>query len=357
MGRRDRYIFAADQRKRKRRHTALWILLGILGALILTFAAGIAVSRSVKLYRESAVIPDLPEELRGFRILHVSDLHGEVYGSGQQAVGTALDGVSVSCVVMTGDMLGKDGDFGPLAQFLDRMPTGVPVYCIPGDEDPDYLDAAGHGTATPYSLWAEALIDRGGVILDRPVLVAERGRRKSARLWLIPDSVLTMDLDSHEATWQGRLDSMRMSGGTEAGIRVAEYQLDRARAIRESVADIRETDILILVTHMPLTADMVSMRNEGSTRADLFSTRRVSLVLSGHLCAGQFRLPGLGAVSVPGLGTFPEDDRITGMTWVSGLQQDISPGLGASSIYPWWASFRFFNPPAMTLVTLTSNRN
>ncbi|MBR5344806.1 MAG: metallophosphoesterase [Clostridia bacterium] len=356
MAPRNRYVFAVDCRPHRGRRFFLAALLILLVLLGLFYVGGRVASRSVQYEKTNVVVPDLPEDLRGFSILHVSDLHGETYGQRQAAIASAVGNVGYSCAVITGDMLGPNGEYQPLLDLISALPDSAPIYYLPGDEDPDYLDSVGHGTATPFAAWAELLASRGVTILDRPVLFT-RGRNDAARLWLIPDSILTMDCASEEATWQGRMNSMVRSGGSDAGIRVANYQLERIQAIRKVIEgkQILETDILVLVTHVPLTEDTVNLRNENSTRSDIFATRKASLVLSGHLCGGQFRLPFLGAVWVPGLGNFPEDDEIMGLTWASGVPQHISPGLGASSIYPWWASNRFFNPPVITKLVLTNS--
>ena len=359
MAARNRYVFAVDHRPHRVRRFLIALVL-ILAVLVgLFYAGGRIASRSVKYEKINVAVPDLPADLRGFSILHLSDLHGETYGRKQSAIASAIGTAGFSCAVITGDMLGPRGEYQPLLDLISVIPESVPVYYLPGDEDPDYLDSVGHGTATPYAAWAELLAARGVTILDRPVLIT-RGRNDAARLWLIADNILTMDTASEEATWKGRLTSMQRSGGSDAGIRVANYQLERVRAVREVVEgrQITEKDILVLVTHIPLTADTVAMRNESTTRADIFATRKASLVLSGHLCGGQFRLPALGAVYVPGHGNFPEDDEIMGLTWEAGVPQHISPGLGACGapdFYPWWASVRFYNPPVVTRLVLNNS--
>ena len=68
---------------------------------------------------------DLPEELNGFRILHLSDLHGAVYGDRQAAFSAALKDVRYACVVMTGDMLGPNGDM----QFVEKIKALVDERC------------------------------------------------------------------------------------------------------------------------------------------------------------------------------------------------------------------------------------
>ena len=48
------------------------------------------------------------------------------------------------------------------------------------------------------------------------------------------------------------------------------------------------------------------------------------------------------------------DVQITGMGYLGGVWQHISPGLGPSGLYP-WMPFRLFNSPGATMLVLTSS--
>ena len=135
--------------------------------------------------------------------------------------------------------------------------------------------------------------------------------------------------------------------------RVAEYQLSRAEEIRTSLAEMKATDVQVVLCHAPLGADYVSTVMGWGTRSDVFSLRRAALILSGHYCGGQFRLPFLGPVYLPDAGWFPGDEGVRGLSWVNGIPEYISPGLGASHAVP-WQPFRLFNTPTVTRITLTS---
>ena len=63
----------------------------------------------------------------------------------------------------------------------------------------------------------------------------------------------------------------------------------------------------------------------------------------------------MGAVYVPELGFFPQDEKITGMGYLAGVWQHISPGLGAGTDYPWFMPMRLFNSPGATMLVLTPN--
>ena len=84
--------------------------------------------------------------------------------------------------------------------------------------------------------------------------------------------------------------------------------------------------------------------------------RSVSLVLAGHYCGGQVRVPFAGALKAPDSanisGWLPQDNLIQGLSTIQGVTQYISPGLGASDAYP--IPLRMFNTPSITILTLTS---
>ena len=87
---------------------------------------------------------------------------------------------------------------------------------------------------------------------------------------------------------------------------------------------------------------------------------RVDLLLCGHYLGGLMRLPWIGAIFIPSqtlplYGLFPGEQMYTalsreGSTWVY-----TSTGLGGSDpLYPAFF-FRLFNPPSVTLLTLTTS--
>ena len=112
---RNQYIFASELIRKNRKHhirTAVLLLLPIL--IVLLWVVNFTLSHRVLLREEKLTILNLPPDLENYSILHISDLHGERFGEGQKGIDSVLDNVRYSCVVMTGDMLGEDGDVGPL---------------------------------------------------------------------------------------------------------------------------------------------------------------------------------------------------------------------------------------------------
>ena len=88
-------------------------------------------------------------------------------------------------------------------------------------------------------------------------------------------------------------------------------------------------------------------------KEELFSLRYASLILAGHYNGGQWRIPFAGAIYVPELGWFPKDDQVQGLSYVAGVPQFISPGLGSDPHYEHQPG-RIFNSPVITRIVLTS---
>ena len=261
---------------------------------------------------------------------------------------------NVSCIVLSGDMVGESGDVDPLLQLLDMTPRDVSVYLIAGDSDPPPLNPAAHGSISPYADWLQAAVEHGAIYLDEP----QSQVRGDSTLWLIPEYLYSLDLDATEAAYAAQRDALRgeeliLTADQAAQLRVAEYQLEKIASIREKLTQITEDDIQVAISHMPLDDEYVSTMLQWTTKEDVFSFHRVSLILAGHYCAGQWRIPQVGALYCPAFGWFPEDSLIVGLNYLSGIPQYISPGLGASPYYSLQPG-RLFNSPAITYVQLTN---
>ena len=200
---RNQYIFASELTKRNRSHrfrTAVLILLPIL--IVSLWVLNITVSRRVQLQEIKLTVLNLPEDLENFSILHLSDLHGARFGEGQKAIETALGTTRYSCVVMTGDMLGEDGDVQPLLELVALMPKDTPKFLIPGDTDGPAVETKAHSSLSVYTDWADRLIAAGVKIVDKPVLIT----REKGRIWFVPEELYALDLDGCACVYRNQLD-------------------------------------------------------------------------------------------------------------------------------------------------------
>ena len=357
MRRRDKnqYIFAPEKSRRTaeghRFRNAVLTCLLLLTAVFLI--SNFIISNQVRLEQVRLTVLNLPEDLEQYSILHLSDLHGAMLGEHQKALKTALGDIRYSCVIMTGDMLGDNGDADPLLDLIALMPEATPKYYIPGDTDGPFLDEEAHGSLSIYQPWAEKLIAAGVTILDRPVSET----RGKGTVWLVPEEVYTLNLERMKEVYQDQLADMTRRATAQtaddaARRRVLEYETDRMDAIAEIRNDFRPEHIQVVLTHTPLTEAYIRDMTTWGSKEDYFSLRYAGLILAGHYNGGQWRLPLKGAIYVPEMGWFPADEKVQGLSFPGGIPQYISPGLGSDPHYEHQPG-RVFNPPTMTLITLT----
>ena len=353
MARRQQYIFAEEPKRGKGALIGVLVVLFLLAAAL--FTANLAMTHTVSYTREYVTIANLPTGLDNFTILHLSDLNGAELGDHQSAVKKAIGSrSSYGAVVLTGNMVGESGDVQPVLDLLAQLPTGTPVLLLPGDGDPALYATTAHASLSVYADWAQTLIDAGVVILDEPYAITTG----KATIWFTPESLYTLDTASTEKAWQNQIDMLNaqvepLSADQAALKRTAEYQVARMQRIRETIATVQTSHIQVAVSHMPLTKEAIA-ESRAWSGSKAFSMSNVSLILCGGYCAGQWRIPGAGALYVPELGFFPEDELITGMGYLSGIWQHISPGLGASPDYPWFMPMRLFNSPGATMLVLSA---
>lgn len=343
----------------KRRHPALVFLAIFLVFLLAVLLAFNHVNNNrVNLARQNVTVPNLPSSLERFRILHISDLHGLFFGAQQERLAAALSGVSYDIVCITGDIAAPDGSIDAFLKLLDIFPKDTPVYFIIGDEDPSPILAVPHEgqeAKAAYILEAER---HGAIYLDAPQKIT----RGKANLWIYPEWVYTLDLEASEAAYAQRLEELMAepdSPRRDAALAAVEYQQDQLARIRAARRETLESDIHVALTHHPLQLSALETLQEWTATENDSYVRTISLVLSGHYCGGQWRLPLVGAVRVPesaGLGNhgwFPGDQKTVGFSTFLGIPQYISPGLGASQAIG-LPAFRLFNTPTVTQITLTS---
>lgn len=355
MGRRRQkydYVFVPNEETHRLR-TALITLLVILvlGAglfLMLNFIS----NNQVKLETVRVTVHNLPDDLENWSILHISDLHGQQLGTNQSAIRQALGTKAYSSVVFTGDMLGPDGDVQPFLDLLALLPSDVPKFMIAGDSDPTLVDMRAHGSLSVFSDWVQQVQAMGVTVLDEPLKVT----RGKSNIWFIPEYLYSLDLDSMESAYTSQLNGLNanataLTADQAAQKRAVEYQLEKIGRLRTMNATLTDKDIQIAVTHTPLTRSYVSTIVQWQGKDKPFALRNAALVLAGHYCGGQWRIPGKGALYVPELGWFPDDRLIQGLDYLAGIPQYISPGLGASEDYPWMPG-RVFNSPTITLIYL-----
>lgn len=210
----------------------------------------------IEVTRLEVPLPGLPEELDGFTIVQLSDLHvGPHVTPDHVRRGVVLaNALEADLVILTGDFVYRSAEYSEAcARELASLRAGYGVYAVLGNHD----------------IWTDA--DKVAGSLERMGLFVLRNERQAltvdgAGLWLvgIEDTGYTGGFFSDfKAMWQKARDALVT---LLQGIPAAEPRL--------------------LLVHNP---DFTEMLPQG----------RIDLILCGHTHGGQVRLPFIGAPVVP----------------------------------------------------------
>ena len=339
-----------------------WFLLALIGLIALLAAYAVIGSNVARVEQTLVVIPGMERAFEGFTILHISDLHGKRFGAGQRQLADALSKVQFDAVCISGDVTGQDGDPYAFYELLDVLnPNNKPVFFVAGDNDPPALIGEPHYINDALAAFITGAQRKGAIYVDAPQEIKTNGRS----IWIMPGSLLGLDLANAEAQYRNQLRKDQESEnanlpGLRARERLIAYQLDVLSRTREAYDVMQPGDLRVALVHTPLRTDFIrTLQSAGGTTASGSAYVRVlELVLAGHYNGGQVRLPFLGPLYVPGDdlprgGWFPGDHRVQGLSQVSGIAQHVSAGLGVSGAYS--VPVRLFNSPKVTLLRLTSS--
>ena len=253
-------------------------------------------NRAVMVHTISVTDQRLPQDFEGFRIAQISDLHNEVFGTGNGELLTLLAGTRPDIIVITGDLIdSRRTDVSAALEFVRGAVEIAPVYYVAGN----------HESRIPEEFW---MLERCMENLGVSVLRGERTllTREGAAIALIGvDDPTFQDKDS--ANWPG----------------IVEEELGRLR---------EEGLYSILLIHRP-------------ELLETYARAGMNLVFSGHAHGGQVRIPFVGGVIAPNQGFFPQYDG--GLYTMGDTQLVVSRGLG-NSLCP----LRVNNRPEIVLAEL-----
>jgi uncharacterized protein len=241
--------------------------LGLGAALWGHFEAGWVRLRSIPV-----PIPDLPEELDGLRVVHLSDFHLGFPSRGERAVERAIEWTAArdpELVAITGDLLSRPAAEPRLRELLERVPG---AYAVLGNHDFAH-------SRDPFS--------KPSAVFDLPAAT------------VLFDEARTVEV-------RGRTVQI-------VGVDPRTYRRRRAQPWQHADPG---TDLRILLCHFPYIVDRLP-------------ERAFHLVLSGHLHDGQITIPyGFGKVRLAHL-----DWRYTDGLYVRpAATMHVSPGLGTTFV-------------------------
>lgn len=322
--------------------------------------------RSVSTEYESIIITGLPEEFEGYKILHISDLQGKNFGQDQSALSRITQNLDYDAVLITGDMVGENGDPSAFYELLDVLNSRKPVYFIAGDNDPaPLLSKARDNSSQALTLnqmvladWVLGAQERGAIFLNAPQKIT----KGSSNIWLLPDTFLNLDIASAVELLKEEMEQEKESmlvgiDESKLALPFTSYRYQTMLKAEERLLTYNAQDIIIMLSHEVPTDSQIYVSQDSLSAEELKSYFPApDLILSGHFCGGEWRIPGIGAFHISSrmsarYGWFPNQKYVSGERAVGGTIVYTSPGLSVTddTLLP----FRLMNPPKVTLITLT----
>ena len=342
-------------------HISFWPAFLVTIAFLLVILVFVQGS-SLTVDEQNVTLVGLPQDLEGYRILHLSDLAGRRFGDEQATILREINTLDYDAVFITGDMVGASGDPEPFYELLEGLPSSRPVYFIAGDSDPEpVLEVTRDITGTVEEMvladWVLGAIERGAIYVDAPVELTVG----NSSIWISPADMLNLDASELVRTCEEQMTQEQE--GTVLGLAedhdtlpATTYRYQRSQRLLNAVNSMATTDVHISLAHEAPSDDyLAASRAHGGDEKYL---TQPSLVLAGHYCGGVWRLPLLGAFYIPSStadrhGWFPAQEDVQGLSSVSGTQVYISAGLSTSGSAP-MMPFRFLNRPQISIVELTA---
>ena len=282
-----------------RKKKFIWFALSaaVLAALFIWIAWG---NTALELSSYTVTSSRLPENLDGYRIAHVSDLHNTQMGKDNEKLLAMIRDAEPDMIAITGDLIDSRNTNVEIAlQFVQEAVNIAPCYYVTGNHE---------ARVNAYDELKSRMLSAGVIILEDA----------STEISIAGDIITLIGVNDPS------FQTDYLFGDSETVMRAKLTELHRDR-----------DGFAILLSHRP-------------ELFEVYVDHDIDLILSGHAHGGQFRIPFIGGVVAPNQGLFPEFD--------SGIYSDestnmlVSRGVG-NSIIP----FRINNRPEVILIELNSN--
>ncbi|MCX7600180.1 MAG: metallophosphoesterase [Armatimonadetes bacterium] len=276
------------------------IVLWSLVAVMLGIAVyGLYEARQLREDRIRVSLPNLPQALRGLRIVHISDLHARPSWFLAPLFDRLVEGVNraqADLILVSGDLAAGADNMPVAAGLLSRMTSRHGLFVTLGN----------HDVNVTMERWLQGLEEGFDVEVLRRILEGEGVR-------LLHNEAVTVEI---------------------AGCRVAIIGVGDASCglddLRGAIANLPPADLVILVGHSPDILDQPEIEV-------------ADLVLCGHTHGGQMMIPGWGSVWAP---VWRDRRRGAGLLAFGDVACHVSRGVGVT-----WP-VRVACPPQLAILEL-----
>lgn len=237
----------------------------------------------------------VPNEFIGFRILQVSDLHNEEFGTDNKKLIYKIKNNNPDIIVITGDTVdSRRTDFDISLDFIKQVIQIAPTYYVIGNHETRVYDE--------YLVFEKKMIDLGVHVLRNQSELITKNNQSLQIIGMDDPDIYNSTIDTNDYMYE----------------------------ILNQLNDPEKYTILL--SHRP-------------ELFDLYSDANIDLVFSGHVHGGQVRIPFVGGLVGPHQGLLPKYDA--GLYTDENTNMILSRGLG-NSLFP----FRINNRPEITVTTL-----
>lgn len=241
-------------------------------------------------------IDGLPSSFSGYRIVHVSDLHNNMYGIDQSYLIAGVDAAEPDIIVITGDLVdGNTADVDNAMAFIRKAVEIAPVFYVSGNHE-SYIP-------NKFKELVSQMKDAGVTILDN----------ENVSLFSGEEVITLAGIRDPAFNWHRKS---------------ADIADDEIKKALEGSGD----NVTILLSHRP-------------ELLKTYSDNGIDLVLTGHAHGGQVRIPFIGPIYAPSQGLFP---KLTSGIYTEGdTRMFVSRGMG-NGIVP----LRFNDGPELAVIIL-----
>ena len=271
----------------------------LCGAFLITH------KNSLKFYHYEIVNTKIPEEFDGYKILHLSDLHGKNYGYEGQYLTEACSELDPDVIMFTGDLFSRSENIFTIKKrvpLMKRLNEIAPVYYVWGNHEADVPDKA--------KLMNGRLHDEGITVL----------RNEKVRLYSGKSYINLYGLELDEKYYKNP------DGGYK---NLPQLTLND---MKEYLGDADPDHFNVLMAHTPMPFET-------------YARWGADFTLSGHCHGGIIRLPGGIGLLSPERKLFPKFTKGLYLceTDSGKASMEVSAGLG---------KFRVNNPEMVSLCIL-----
>lgn len=243
---------------------------------------------------------NLPQSFDGYKIVHLSDLHGRVFYKNNSPLLSKIKKAKPDMIVVTGDLIDYSTyDMDNTISLMKEIKKDAPVYYVTGNHEVS-------SAAFPHL--ERELVKSGIHILRNSTDTIRRGGEEILLIGLDDPIVTNVSENWYcKKTFEKHINRLTSENGT--------------------------TVFKILLSHRP-------------EQLPTYAKFNIDLTFAGHTHGGQFGLPFIkGGLYAPNQGFFP---KYSGGKYIEGKSHMIlSRGLGNGSI-----PVRLFNRPELVVVTL-----